>query len=214
MTAVTHGYCTVDDLRAQLGESKPGNLLQDQLVRAIDAASRAVDNFTGRRFWQDAAPQSVLVQPSIVDPYNLWLPGNAEISTVTGLAVATDNGTGTYPTGLVLDTDYRLWPYAANTGGSAYGAWWMLEGLGTSRFDVRGARGLYPVRITARFGWAFIPPEVEQATLLKAAALFKRKDAPFGVLQFGDIAAVRVTRQDIDVVELLSGYVRDVAMVG
>lgn len=214
MTEVTNGYCTVDDLREQLGESKAGNLPQNLLVRAVNAASRAVDNFTGRRFWQDATPQSVLVKPSIVDPYTLWLPGKFEISTVTGLAVATDNGTGTYATALVQDTDYRLAPYDANTGGSEYGAWWVLEGLGTARFDVRGARGLHPVRITARFGWAFVPPEVEQATLLKAAALFKRKDAPFGVLQFGDIAAVRVTRQDIDVIELLSGYVRDVAMVG
>jgi hypothetical protein len=214
VTGTVNAYCTVDDLRAQLGESKPGNLPEAQLVRAVNAASRAVDNYTGRRFWQDETPQSVLVAPSIVDPYTLWLPGNAEISTVTGLNVATDNGTGTYGTSLVQDTDYRLWPYAANTGGSEYGGWWMLEGMGTSRFDVRGARGSYPVRITARFGWAFVPVEVEQATLLKAAALFKRKDAPFGVLQFGDIAAVRVTRQDIDVIELLSGYVRDVAMVG
>lgn len=213
VTAVQHGYCTVDDLREHLGESKPGNLPENLLVRAINAASRAVDNWTGRRFWQDPTPQAILVQPSMVG-YDLWLPGNTEISTTTGLAVATDNGTGTYPTALAMDTDYRLWPYAANTGGSEYGAWWMLEGLGTSRFAVRGVRGLYPVRVTARFGWAFVPDPVEQATLLKAAALFKRKDAPFGVMQFGDIAAVRVTRQDIDVVELLSPYVRDVAMVG
>jgi hypothetical protein len=52
------------------------------------------------------------------------------------------------------------------------------------------------------------------ATILKATQLFKRKDAPFGVLQFGDIAAVRVTRADADVVELLWPYQRDVAMVG
>ena len=214
MTGTVHAYCTVDDLREQLGESKPGNLPENLLVRAINAASRAVDNYTGRRFWQDETLQSVLVPPSVASCYELWLPGNSEISTTTGLAVATDDGTGAYGTSWTLDTDYRLWPYAANTGGSEYGAWWVLEGLGTSRFDVRGARGVYPVRITARFGWAFTPVEVEQATLLKAAALFKRKDAPFGVMQFGDIAAVRVTRQDIDVVELLSGYVRDVAMVG
>jgi hypothetical protein len=33
-------------------------------------------------------------------------------------------------------------------------------------------------------------------------------------VQFGDIAAVTITRKDADVVELLWPYVRDVAMVG
>lgn len=213
VTEVQHGYCTVDDLREQLSESKVGNFSQNLMVRAVNAASRAVDNYTGRRFWQDETPQT-LSFPAPLAGNDLWLPGKYEISTDTGLVVTTDDGTGTYPTAWTAVTDYTLYPYDANASGSQYRAWWVLEGTGTRPFSVRGVRGLYPVRVTARFGWSSVPVEVEQATLLKAAALFKRKDAPFGVAQFGDIAAVRITRQDIDVIELLSEYVRDAAMVG
>lgn len=222
MTALTHAYATVDDLREHLGESKPGNLPENLLIRALNAASRAVDNYTDRRFWQDSTVTTRTVQFG-GDPYNLLLPGDAEISDATGLALATDDGSGTFPNAWTVGTDFRLSPYDANTESSRYKAWWLLEGTGTRRFDVRGASWgvwrqssgwYYPVQVTARFGWSSVPPEVEEATLLKAAALFKRKDAPFGVMQFGDIAAVRVTRQDIDVIELLAPYQRDVAMVG
>lgn len=215
-TDVIHGYCTVDDLREQLGDLSNQNLAGRMLVRAVNAASRAVDNWTGRRFWQDPVPQTRLFDPSGSPggAYELWL--SDDISTTTGLTIATDtDGNGGYAN--VFDTvDYRLWPYDANAGGSMYGGWWKLESTGRWRFDIRGINGRHgylPVQITARFGWAFVPPEIEQATILKAAQLFKRKDAPYGVAQFGDIAAVQITRADKDVVELLAPYQRDVAMV-
>lgn len=207
-----HAYATLDDLREHLGDS--GNKLPENLlIRALNASSRAVDNHTGRRFWQDPAVTTRTFEYA-GDCYTFMLPGEAEISEAAGLAVATWNG-ASYGPSWVLDTDFRLAPYDANQGdASQYKAWWMLEGTGTRRFDLRSTRGYYPIQVTARFGWSELPDEVEQATLLKAAAVFKRKDAPFGIAQFGDIAAVRIVRQDIDVIEMLSDYVRDVAMVG
>jgi hypothetical protein len=206
-----NAYASLDDLREHLGDSG-GKLPETLLNRALNAASRAVDNFTGRRFWQDDAPSTRLFEYT-GDCYELTLPGDAEISTTTGLSVATWENSG-YIANWAVDTDFRLAPYDANTGASQNKAWWVLEGTGTRRFDVRGTlKRFYPIQITARFGWSEIPPEVESATLLKAAQLFKRKDAPFGIAQFGEIAAVRITRQDIDVVELLAPYQRDVAMV-
>lgn len=208
-----HAYATVDDLREHLGDSKQ-NLPENLLNRALNAASRAVDNHCWRRFWQDETPTTRTVKAGY-DCNDLWLTGRDDISTTTGLAVATWDGSG-YGTTWTQDTDYQLWPYDANTDGSIYGGWSRLEGLGTIDFRVPTVRAkVYrPVQITARWGWSFIPDEVEQATLFKAAQLFKRKDAPFGIMQFGDIAAVRVTRADIDVLELLAPYQRDVAMVG
>lgn len=225
MPETVHAYCTVDDLREQLGDLNSKNLSDRMLVRAINAASRAVDNWTDRRFWADPAPVVKTFEPwtdvrrqtedYVSTSYELWLP--EDIAYTTGLEIATDtNGGGTYDT--VWDAaDFRLWPYRANTSGNPYGGWNKIESTGRLRFDIRGIggnRGLMPVQITARFGWSFLPDGVEQATILKAAQLFKRKDAPFGVVQFGDIAAVTITRKDADVVELLWPYVRDVAMVG
>jgi hypothetical protein len=206
---VVHGYCTVDDLREQLGDLASQNLSQNQLVRAINAASRAVDNYTDRRFWADAAPVTKLFPVRTCGDTELWLP--EDIAYSAGLVIATSDGTA-YTT-IWNAADYRLWPYGANTSGSLYGGWWKLESARGLRFDVRGTTGILPIQITARFGWSFKPTEIEQATVLKAAQLFKRKDSPYGVAQFGDIAAVQITRADKDVIELLWPYVRDVAMV-
>lgn len=208
MADLEHGYCSVDDLREQLSDLGSHNLSERQLVRAINAASRSIDNHTGRRFWADAAPVSK-VFPVPTAGLELWLP--EDIAYSAGLAVSTWDGSAYTAWDAA---DYRLWPYGANTSGSMYGGWWKLESARGLRFDVRGATGIVPIQIAARFGWAFTPPEVEQACLLKAAQLFKRKDAPYGVAQFGDIAAVQITRADKDVLELLWPYVRDVAMVG
>lgn len=208
MADVVHGYCTVDNLREQLGDLGAQNLSETMLVRAINAASRSVDNYTDRRFWADAAPVAKTFDVPGCDN-ELWLP--EDIAYSAGLQIATSDGTA-YTT--IWDTaDYRLWPYRANTSGSTYGGWWKIESTRGLRFDVRGTNGILPVQITARFGWAFCPAEVEQATILKAAHVFKRKDAPYGVAQFGDLAAVQITRRDYDVIELLWPYVRDVAMV-
>lgn len=216
MPEVEHGYCTLDDLREQLGDGNE-QLNKNMLARAINAASRSIDAYCNRRFWQDPTPTSMLFYP---DPgsTDLWL--DEDISTETGLIVSTDNaGNGLYDVPWAT-SDYRLWPYGANRGSSIYKAWYKLESTGVNRFDVRGLHrhnnrgGYLPVQVTARFGWASVPAPIEQATLLKATHVFKRKDAPFGILQFGDIAAASVTRKDADVLELLWPYQRDVGMVG
>ena len=62
------------------------------------------------------------------------------------------------------------------------------------------------LQVTATFGWSAIPFEVNEACILKAASLFKRKDAPFGVAGFGEFGAVRITRADPDVMELLANF--------
>lgn len=208
---VTHGYCTVDNLREQLGDLGSGNLSERQLVRCINAASRSVDEYTDRRFWLDPAPVTQLFPVGGCEP-ELWLP--KDIGSTDGLVVSTSDGSA-YTT--VWDAaDYRLWPYGANVSGSTYGGWWKLESIRALRFDVRSGysrTGYLPVQITARFGWSFVPPQVEEATLLIAAQLFKRKDAPLGVAQFGDIAAVQIMRTDRHAQELLWPFLRDAAMV-
>lgn len=212
-TEVTHGYCTVDDLREQLNDLGEGNLSERQLVRAVNSASRWVDGYTGRRFWADETPSARYVTP-LPNNCELWLPW--DISSTVGLEIATDNGSGGYAT--VWDTtDYQLGPYDANTPGSPYGGWSKVESTGRLRFDIRGINGrngMLRVRFTGLFGYAFCPDDVEQATVLKATQLYKRKDSPYGVAQFGDVAAVQINRKDADVLDLLQPYILDVAMVG
>lgn len=206
---LVHAYCTVDDLREQLGDLERNNLSERQLTRCISAASRAIDEYTDRRFWADDAPVTKLFPVAPVADYELWLP--EDIAYSAGLVVTPSDGTA-YTTPWDV-ADYRLWPYGANTSGSPYGGWWKLESVRGLRFDVRATQGIHPIQITARFGWAFLPTQVEEACILLATALFKRKDAPYGVAQFGDIAAVQIVRTDKHVQELLWPFLRDVAMV-
>lgn len=201
--AITHGYCTVKEVQAQLGDSD-GKLSVPLLEQAITATSRAIDQYCGRRFWQDET-----VQVRVYRPIDEWTVAVDDISTATGLIVATDTGhDGTYVTVWTADTDYQLEPLNADADGGAY-AWTQIAAVGSLRFPCRGHsrrhRRRPAVRVTARFGWSAVPDDVNQAAILKAVSLFRRKDAPFGVAGFGEFGAVRL-RQDPDVMALLAPY--------
>jgi hypothetical protein len=64
------------------------------------------------------------------------------------------------------------------------------------------------VRVTARWGWPAIPDVVEQATLLQAGRLYKRKDSPQGVLANAEWGSIRVASIDPDVARLLRRVIK------
>lgn len=197
--AVVAGYCTVAQLREHFGDAND-NLTTALLERAINATSRAIDAYTGRRFWQDGAVQSKVFRCD--DPYEVEVD---DISTTTGLVVATDTtGDGTYASTWSA-SDYQLEPLNAGADAGAY-AWWRLVAVGTRQFPVHQRRAT--LRVTARFGWSQIPPAVEEACMLRAANLFKRKEATFGVAGFGEFGVVRIGRNDPDVVALLGDFIK------
>lgn len=202
--ALTNAYCTVAQLRTQFGDT--GSLLSLELLeRAINATSRAIDKFCGRRFWIDTQVQTLTFDAEFDDL--VWLDGENDIATTTGLIVKTDStGNGTYASTLTLGTDFRLAPKDAASKGPAYG-WTRLEIL-------KKTTGYYfpigedAVQVTAKFGWSAIPDGVEQACILRAAAIFKRNEAIFGVQGFPELGIVRITKKDPDVLELLQDYVK------
>lgn len=196
--AILNGYCEVDDVRDQFGDDAE-KLPEAHLERAISATSRAIERWCGRRFWQDADPVARVYRPG--DPVTAVVH---DISTTVGLLVATDDGAGTYGTTWAT-TDYQLEPLDADADGGAY-AWTRLTAIDRYSFRVSDRRPT--LRVTAQFGWSAVPDEVKEAAILKAASLFKRKDAPFGVAGFNDFGAVRITRKDPDVIELLGYFVR------
>lgn len=197
--AVTNGYATVAELRTHFGDS--GSALSLELLeRAINATSRAIDRHCGRRFWQDASTQAKVYRPRDADI--AWVD---DISTTTGLVIATDTtGDGTYET-TWASTDYQLEPLNAATESVAY-AFWRIVAIDRYTFPVHNLRTT--LQITARFGWSAVPDEVNEACLLRAASIFKRKEAVFGVAGFNGFGEVRITRRDPDVMELLHPYVK------
>lgn len=203
---IVNGYCTAQELRDQLQD--PGtNLSAALLDRAVNAASRAVDKHCGRRFWKDAAVTVRHYRPTrtsevVVD----------DIADRTGVIVATDESLNASYSTVWSATDFELSPRNADVvaGGDTVEpfAFTVINALYTAGriFPVCTYRPT--VQVTAKFGWSSVPDNVSEATLLKAAALFKRKDAPFGVAGFGEFGAVRITRADADVVDLLRPFRR------
>lgn len=197
--AVTAGYCTVAQLRTHFGD-EGSNLTTELLERAIGATSRAIDKHCGRRFWADASVQSKVFR--VDDPYEAEVD---DISTTTGLVIATDTtADGSYAT-TWASTDYQLEPLNADTDEAAH-AWWRIVAVDRYTFPVHARRTT--LRVTARFGWSEIPPAVEEACILRAANLFKRKEATFGVAGFGEFGVVRIGRADPDVVALLGDFIK------
>ncbi|HEY9414189.1 MAG TPA: hypothetical protein VIQ30_05480 [Pseudonocardia sp.] len=197
--AVTNGYCTTAELREHFRDTG-SELTTELLERAINATSRAIDRHCGRRFWQDSAVQAKVYRAD--DAYELDVD---DISTTTGLIIATDTtGDGSYAT-TWAPSDYQLEPLNADTESTAH-AWWRVVAIDGELFPVSARRAT--VRVTARFGWSAVPDMVTEACILRAAALFKRKEAVFGIAGLNGFGEVRITRRDPDVMELLHPFIK------
>lgn len=199
--AVVNGYATVQEIRDQLGDA--GSKLPLALLeKAINATSRAIDKHCERRFWQDQTIKVRTYRPH--DPCRAWVD---EISTLAGLVVKTDTaGDGTWATTWAAG-DFQLEPLNADQADPAY-AWWRISAIGAQRFP-RPVSGRPTLQVTAKFGWAQVPDEVNGAAILRAVKLFRRKESPEGWTGFSEFGPVRISRfEDPDVVALLAPYIR------
>lgn len=193
-------YATLAELKGHVGIPAADTADDARLTLALDAASAQVDAFCDRTFTAGAGTREYFATDRrrlAVDP----------IATTAGLAVTSDeDGDGTYETTWTA-TDYRLEPVNAEDKGLPYTA---LVAVAARNFPTSTERP--GVRVAATFGWpgGTAPPLVRYATLLQAARLFKRKDAPFGVagsVEFGSEVRL-LERMDPDAVTALRPYRR------
>jgi hypothetical protein len=199
--ALTNSYATLATLKSYLGISV--STLDTQLESALNAASRSIDNYCGRRFWTDP---SVVTRTFAGNGSNLLdLPDG--IATTTGLVVKTDTtADGTFATTWAA-TDYQLLPVNAPYAFPEAEPWTQIQALGAYTFLAGTAARPNAVQITAKWGWPAVPDPVVQACLIKASRLFHRKDSPQGIAGFGDFGPVRLTsRDDSDAILLLDPY--------
>jgi hypothetical protein len=173
---------------------------RDELLQAaLYAASRGIDARTGRRFYRDATASA-----RVFNPRGRTVPTrDGELLLVDDLATDEDLivevGTAGGTTWTQLDaTAYEAGPDNALA---------RLQPL-TYLLRINGCWATTPttrVRITPRsWGWPAEPAEVEQATLIQASRLYKRKDSPEGVLGNAEWGTVRLSRVDPDVEALIS----------
>src|SRR3990167_2874275 len=191
--AISNGYLSQAALKTALGLTATTH--DADVDRAVEAASRQIDRYCGRRFYADGAATAKYYTPD--HPIILIVD---EISTTTGLTVYQETVFGTW--GQVWTRDdytgnygYRLQPDAA--------PYWRLEALAGEWQQTRLA-----VKVTANWGIATVPTEVAAACLLLATRLYKRKDTPFGILDNPNSGGIPLPRLDPDVRELLAGQVK------
>lgn len=198
--AIANGYITLTEFKAATSGGITGTGSDADIERAIEAASRAIDHYDRRRFWQD---------PTVATRY-YTVSGDGvkvivdDISTSVGLIVTTDPGDdGTYETTWTLDTDFRLLPVNASADSEP---WTTLERMrsGSNAWPSHEHR----IKVVAKFGWASTPTDIKQACLTLAQRLFHRRTSPFGVAGNGDFGVVRIGKQDNDVISLITPYRR------
>lgn len=199
--AVTNGYATLAQLREHLGDAA-ATVSTEGLERALNATSRAIDKHCGRRFWIDATVKVRTYRPEEGDL--AWIH---DIGTTAGLVIKTDTaGDGTYATTWAA-TDYELGPDPeAAVDEDAY-AFWRVHAVDRYLFPLTGRAR--PVQVTAKFGWSAVPVDVEQACLIRAAAIFDRRESVNGTKGFDQFGVVRISRKrDPDVCELLDNFIK------
>ena len=181
---ITDGYVTQLEAKAWLNmrDASLDDLMVDDLVTT---ASRAIDGYTGRVFTTDSVASALTYVA--YDRYCLEIDDLWDTATAV---VKTDSGQdGTYETTLTASTQYFFEPVNGT----------MMGLTGWPATKIRLVNGAYfppaywgrpQVQVTAKWGWAAVPAPVKQATLQIVGELWKRKDAPFGVLggqEFGTI---------------------------
>ena len=157
-------YVAVSDLAAYL---RIDDSLDDaELAVAITAASRAVDHFCGRQFGRTDSPVE-RVYTARRDYQTGWWTVDVDDLAEPPVTVKVAGD----PV-----TSYTLGPRNAAQNGRP---WTRIEfDAGSERLPT-GSPG--EVSVTGTWGWDAVPATVQQATLLQAARLFKRRDAPFGI---------------------------------
>jgi hypothetical protein len=192
-------YAAADDLAAFLRIHDDTE--HPYLAGLLSSSTAAVDAFCGQSFQPAAGSATARTYAARFCD----LVSVAPISSTTDLVVETDtSGNGTFDVTWVA-TDYQLEPLDRNVAGLTDHPYTAIRAIAARYFPVdRQAR----VRVTARWGWATIPDSIRDATLMHAARLHERRNAPAGIVAGDGFIGRTSLGMDPDVKALLMPYKR------
>ena len=181
--------------------------LEADATQALATASRAVDKLCDRRFYlYDASNEQTRY-------YTPLRPVTLEIDDLVSLtSLQTDqDGDGVFETTWTLHTDFELGPDNADQDGRPWERI-VLKQRSLTVFAVGLARS---VQVVGSFGWATVPDGIVSLTgILAHRILLRARIAPLGVVGPGTDAAVKLARQDPDVMLLVRDFDRTPVFVG
>lgn len=197
--AIVNGYITLAGLKNYL---KIDDSVEDTLLeQIIESASRSIDRIANRRFYLDGTATARTYRPVgnmrvIID----------DVGTTSGLILKTDpNSSGVYQTTFTLNQDYIVEPTNALAKGRPINYLTIVGGTAMSL-----PVNYWPqVEVTARWGWPSVPDDIEQATYILSADLYKRKDSIGGVLGLSELGAIRMSPLGRDITSMVRAYRRE-----
>lgn len=190
--AITNGYATLAEVKASL---RINDNVDDALIElAIEAASREIDQACERIFYQASGSRYFVPRDSYV----------TEIDDLVSLTtLKTSSGAdGVYDITWQSD-DYQLEPLNGIVGGLVSPTT-QIRAIDDYLFTIDG--GEATVEVTGTWGWSAIPTVIRQATVILGSRIFRRNDSPLGVMGFGDMGVVRVSRIDPDIDALIGPF--------
>ena len=201
---INQGYATRNQVKAALRIGTADTLDDDLIDNCVGAASRLIDGYCNRRFWQTGTAEARVYQAE--DSFY------CSIDDIAGTALTlktSSQSDGTFDVTWKV-SDYQLEPLNGNLDGLTW-SYDKIRAVGDYLFPTvnanYGEQAL--VQVTAVFGWPSVPEPVTQATIIQASRIFKRYDSPLGVAGFGDLGAIRVSRfLDPDMAQLVEPYRR------
>jgi hypothetical protein len=202
--AITNGYATRNQIKAALRIGTADTIDDELIDNCAGAASRLIDGFCNRKF--------CAVGSATVRVYQAEDSFFCSIDDISGTAITlqtSTNADGVFDT-TWSPTDWQLEPLNGDLDGLSW-AYDKIRAVGDYLFPTvnanYGSQAL--VKVTANFGWPYVPETITQATIIQASRIFKRYDSPLGVAGFGDMGAIRVSRAlDPDVAQLVEPYRR------
>lgn len=176
-------YATLPELKKRSDIPQNDELDDDELTAALASASREIERWCRRQF-NDAGTTSTRTYRALGRSLVLV----DDFHTTAGLVVSADSAASGVYDEVWTTADYQLEPLNGVVDGVPGWPYSRIKGLTYGL-----ACGVRPVvRVTARWGWAAVPPDVKEACLIMAAESFKLSDAPFGVAGYGEFGPVRV----------------------
>ena len=190
--AISNGYTTLNEVKAAL--NLDDSMENAGIELAIATASRMIDDYCGRFFYQDGtsiAPATRYYTPQ--DFYTVAVDDFVSLS-----EIATDDNFDQLYQTIWTATDRMFEPVNNPSRG------WPLNRILAVGAYVFPANLPQSVRLKGIFGWSSVPFEVKTAAKIQSARLFLRNQSPFGIAGNTDMGTVRLAAKlDADVEALL-----------
>lgn len=189
-------YLDIDEFKLAVGDD--GNDYDDLYIRAIDAASRRIDLWTGRHFY--------IVENDIrrVRPSTTYYAYVGDFMNPEDIEIRTDDGSGSFNEVWSYPNDWMPEPFVQYNSTPFN----RIMAVGTKEFTL-GSRRPTVQGSGGPWGWAGVPSPVVQSSQILSIAYFKSKDFTGGDIGMPGFGVGGTNVRATDTIELARDLIKD-----